>query len=321
MTIEEFIETRPQNYGTGNVNLLLSSSVANLGVDDTPIPPFTIQGVAIPNISKEGVDISSALREIQTLRFDFTEGQVSTRIVGKQKKTGYFYYLVEPIQVDTYPTQIGPGGETEFRDSEFVFVPYVQTSFNNNDYNPLINNSEGSKVNSVAKQVDRNSSQSNPTNLSAILNGSAAAAEIQNCSYTKVGLITGRYNGTKSTSAPTQTEFHKQRFTDLITSRGIEGNEPALAFTTFKGSLHSLDSPNNIITSVIERKEQDLYFNSTLILSGSTFTYPNFPIVGSFVYKSDGNKKVRVVSQKIYGIEDGSIYTVTETGEVILKTS
>ena len=45
MTLQEFIETRPQSYGRGNINLLYSSSVS--GSDDVPIPPFHIQGLFV----------------------------------------------------------------------------------------------------------------------------------------------------------------------------------------------------------------------------------------------------------------------------------
>lgn len=317
MTIEEFIDTRPQNYGVGNVNLLISSSVVDPGFDNTPIPPYTLQGIAIPNFSKEGVDISSALREIVTLRFDFTEGQINTKVIGKQKKKEYFYYLIDPVVVNTYPTQIGPGGETEYRDSEFVFVPYVQTSFNNNDYNPLINNSEGSKVNDVTKKVDRNTSQNEPTNLEAILNGTAQRAEVQNCSYTKVGLIRGRYNGTKTTAAPTQTEFNKQKFTDLVNSRFIYGNEPALAFTKFKGSTHPKDAQTSTISNLPDRKTIDIYFKSELIGPASARTYTNFPQLYSFVYTLDGNNFIRVVNSKVFANEIEKTFTLNEDGQVI----
>lgn len=317
MTIEDFIDTRPQNYGVGNVNLLISSSVVNPGVDDTPIPPFTLQGIAIPNFSKEGVDISSALREISTLRFDFTEGQISTQIIGKQKKQEYFYYLIEPVNVTTYPTQIGPGGETEFTDSEFVFVPYVQTSFNNNDYNPLINNSEGSKANDITVRVDRNSSQNKPTNLKAIINGTGQKAEIQNCSYTKVGLINGRYNGTKTTAAPTQTEFNKQRFIDLVRSRFIYGNEPALAFTKFKGSIHPKDANTATIETLPDRNTINVYFKSELIGPPENRTYTNFPLLYSFIYTLEGNNFKRVVNSKVFANEIESTFTINEDGQVI----
>ena len=317
MTIEDFIETRPQNYGKGNINLLLSSSVVNPGIDDTPVPPFTLQGIAIPNISKEGVDISSALREIETLRFDFTEGQVTTTIIGKQKKKEYFYYLIDPINVNTYPSSIGPGGETEYKDSEVVFVPYVQTSFNNNDYNPLINNSEGSKRNDTTQRVDRTTSQNKPTNLLAILQGTAEPAEIQNCSYTKVGIIRGRYNGTKTTAAPTQTEFNKQRFTDLVVSRGIDGNEPALSFTTFKGSIHPVDAKTTTVQALADRKVVDVYFKAETALSGSSITYINFPQANSFIYTVDGNNFKRVVNSKVFAVENEDTFVLNEDGQVI----
>ena len=81
MTLEEFIETNPSSYGTGNMNLLYSSSVS--GSNNIPIAPFHLQGLSIPFSSKNSVNVTAALKEVQTFRFDYPTGQ-----------------LTEPLQVD-----------------------------------------------------------------------------------------------------------------------------------------------------------------------------------------------------------------------------
>ena len=318
MTREQFIETAPQKYGNGRVNLLLSSSVSYTGSNPQgeAIPPYTVLGISIPDTSKNGVPIGPALREVQSLRFDFGNEQVSVDITGKRKQNGYFYYLVQPILTDNYPTGVGPGGEPLVSGSAFVFVPYVQSSFNNSDYNPLINNSETSKVNAIAQVVDRFASQNNPTNLTAILHQQAEEAQLQNCSYTKVGSINAKYTGTKETNARTITQYNKQKFTDAVLATGITGNEPALGFRSFQGSLHSTDAPDATIREIAERKTIDVFFNTTLTTTGSELVYPNFPVAGNFLFSSEGNSMNRITNQKVYGIEDDVIYTLSETGQV-----
>ena len=104
MTREEFIDTDPQRYGNGRVNLLISSSVVDPVNDLTPVPPYTLQGISLPDKSKNGVNIAAALREVDRLRFEFTEGQIDVDIIGRRKRAGYFYYLIEPVTVNSYTT-------------------------------------------------------------------------------------------------------------------------------------------------------------------------------------------------------------------------
>ena len=70
MTLQEFITTPPTNYGAGNVNLLVSSSIS--GSEDIPIPPYTIQGLTVPFNSKNSKNVLSALKEVEAIRFQYT---------------------------------------------------------------------------------------------------------------------------------------------------------------------------------------------------------------------------------------------------------
>lgn len=323
MTREEFIETAPQKYGFGRVNLLISSSVVDPINDPTPIPPYQIQGISLPNTSKNGINISPALREVDRLRFEFTEGVIDVNIIGRRKQKEYFYYLIEPLNVNTYPTDVGPSDEPIIEDSDFAFVPYVTTAFNNSDYNPLINNSEGSKLNDIVQVVDRFASQGTPTNLQAILATKAEPAEIQNCAYTKTGIINARYTGTKETNAKTITEYNKERFTSGVTRTGLVGNEPALGFKSFEGSLHPVDATDAPIRDAAERETLTVYFNTALRYSTpsgsakvSTWNYPNFPDAGNILYQSEGNKMKRIVNQRVYSTANDTIYDIDETGLV-----
>ena len=59
MREQEFLNINPaQKYGNGVAGLLYSSSVVNPEDDQTPVAPFVIQGLTLPNTSKSGVDVT-----------------------------------------------------------------------------------------------------------------------------------------------------------------------------------------------------------------------------------------------------------------------
>ena len=71
MTELDFISTSPLDYGGNvNVNLLVSSSVVNPGVDNTPTGSLTVVGMTIPFQDDEGTSLNSALKEIDELRHE-----------------------------------------------------------------------------------------------------------------------------------------------------------------------------------------------------------------------------------------------------------
>lgn len=317
MTLEEFIATDPASYGTSNINLFYSSSITG---SDTPIPPFTIKGLSIRDQDSTGLDISSALKNVNSLKFAFGGSTLTADILGKQKRTGYFYFSIDPISTNLLPTTVDLAGNVVENDSEFVFVPYIQTSFNNSDYNPLINNSEDSKRNAVTQQVDRNTSQANPTNLVAILAGTANPAEIQNCSYTKVGIISSRYTGTKTTPAGPIYEFNKDLFTSRVITNTIAGNTPAASYKGFNGAIYTDDADTTAIKSInlSDRSVTEIFFDAQLTGAHPDKTFPNYPALGNFVFITEGNRFVRAVKNKIYSVEKDEVYTTDEFGQVTL---
>lgn len=313
MTELEFLNTNPGNYGDGaNVNLLYSSSVADPGVDNTPLPPFVIQGVSIPFNAANGINISNALKEVETLRFDFTNGVTELNITARQKKNGWYFLRTEPTTFNTLPnlvSVIAPGTPFEqniyrFDNSNFIFLPYTQLSFINNDYNVLFNNATISKVNAVAQVVDRSTDAANPTNLLAVINQSAQQAEIQNCSYTKAGLINARYEGTK------------------LTSGSIPGNDPALGLKEFKASKHPLGASNTNIVNInlADREVKGVYFNPLISGSHPTKAVQTFPSGSNYLYEEENSRFIRIVNSKVFSVEKGEIYTTDELGVIISVT-
>ena len=316
MTLQEFIAQRPQSYGNGNANLLYSSSVS--GSDNTPVAPFHLQGLTIPFTSQEGTNVAAAFKEVTNINFDYKTGTVEAKITGRQKRNEYFYFTFEEVVVNSLPETIGDS--TVYNDSEFVFVPYATLAFNNNDYNPLINNSEGSKRNSKSQKVDRSTDAVNPTNLQAILAQTAEAAELQNCAYTKTGLINGRYNGTKTTSAGSVNISNKSLLTSFVSSNTIAGNNPAQAYKLFEGSTHSDDADTATIKGInqSDRKLTKVFFQSVISGSHPSKIFPSFPSTGNLVYIEEGNSLISLVNSKVYSIDKGQVFTTNQLGEVTL---
>ena len=319
MTLQEFIETRPQSYGRGNINLLYSSSVS--GSDDVPIPPYHIQGLSIPFTTLGGTNIGDALREVETFRFDYPTGQLSAEITGRQQRNEYYYFTVKEIVTTVLPSSVDFSGNPILNDSQTVFVPFVSLGFNNSDYNPLGNNSEGSSVNPYAQKVDRNTSQFNPTNLAAINTGTATDAELQESSYSSAGIINGRYNGSKTTAAgPISREYHKGVFTQEVLDNSIAANNPATTLVTFQGSIHASDADTTAIKNILnaDREVVEILFDSTLSGSHPNKIFPSFAKTSNTLFALDGNKTFKLTNNKVYSIDTDSVLTTNNVGTVTL---
>lgn len=309
MTELEFINTDPRNYGgVGNANLLMSSSVVDPGVDNTPLPPFNIQGLTIPFFTEQGLNIQPALKEVEEFRFAFTEGILSSKVLDRQKRNGWYFFRIEQVTVNTLPPSTGTVGigtpsQQEIYtqpDCDFIFIPYVSLGFFNNDYNALINNASIPKPNDVAQVVDRSTDSINPTNLDAVITFTATPADVQNCFYTKAGIVNGRYDGTK------------------LTSGSLPGNDPALGLREFDGSIHPQDSSTTTIKNInlSDREVETLYFNAQVSGSHPNKKVQTFPSGSNYIYQGQGNKFIRLVNRKIYSIEKGVVFSTDELGIV-----
>jgi hypothetical protein len=298
MTELEFIDTNPTNYGQGNANLLISSSVS--GSELVPTPPYHIQGITVPFKSLDNVDVETALGEINTINFEFTEGVVNATVTAKRKKGGYFFMRVKDFVVNTLPTTFDTAGNYTYENSAFVFIPYVAESFTNNDFNPLQGEAQQLSTATLIQVVDRISSQNTPTNLPAIVTQTAEPASLQDCNYTKIGVINGRYNGTK------------------LTSGSIFGDDPALVLREFKGSIHDNTSNSTAIAAIDDtaREVENIFFTPHLSGSGPGMALSSFPSVNDFLYGEENNRFVKIVKAKVYAIDKDNIITTDEVGKV-----
>jgi hypothetical protein len=301
MTELEFIESNPSRYGAGNANILISSSLVDPGVDNTPVAPFRIDGVTVPFTDANGKSLEPSLIEATSIKFNFAlEGQVTLPILAKRRKNRYYYLKTQQIVVNSLPATFDINGNYVEEDSNFIFVPFISDNFQNSDYNPRQGESQISKANSVRQVVDRSENQSTPTNFEALISQTATPAQLQDCSYTKAGIINGRYVGTS------------------LNSGSIEGDDPAITLREFEGSIHSKLSDDTTITNLEDssRKIVDIYFTPSISGSGASTTLTTFPEVDNFIYTDEGNRFIKVTDSKVYSVDKGNIVITNEFGKV-----
>ena len=118
---------------------------------------------------------------------------------------------------------------------------------------------------------------------------------------TKIGLINARYRGTK------------------LTSGSVVGNDPALTFREFEGSIHLLDATVDTIKAITDsaREVQSIYFNPLISGSHPNKDIQSFPSGSNFIYEEQDNKFIRIANKKIYITEKDQVLTTSETGTVI----
>lgn len=311
MTELEFINADPRGYGgPTNANLLISSSIS--GSDNQPQLPYDIVGITLPFEDENGTVLADALKETKELRFQFTEGVIKIPIVERQKRDGYFYLRLLPTSINTLPPvdrTVGVGTPAVqdiylFENSSFIFVPFIQGSFQNSEFNPTINNANDNKLNAVAQVVDRSADAATPTNLDALIGRVAKKAQIQNCNYTKAGIKNGRYDGSK------------------LTSGSIVGDDPALTFREFEASLHPDDSDDTTVKAIqlSDRTLTTVYFPPKIV-----GTYPNikeqtFPEVNSYLYEVQRGRFIRVAGKKVYSTDKNNVFLTDEVGQITAVT-
>lgn len=317
MTLEDFIEINPNNYGTGNANLFYSSSVS--GSENVPVSPFEIQGISMPIKDKNSNQLTTPLKEVTSFKFDFGGVRVNAPIISSQQKNDYFFFQFTPFTVTSLPSTLVGGNKVEIK-SEFNFLPYFETNYFNSDYNPLQGNSTALLQNSATQVVDRNTSQQNPSNLDAVIAQTAKKAEIVDSFYETAGLVSGKYRGAKLTNATSLITGSKQALTRHVLNNGISGSEPALSFTTFEGSAHESDVSSTNIKALSERIKTNVYFNAIRSGSGTDTLYPSFPFLGSIIFLQDEETKRfrKAASSKLYSIEQDQVFTTNISGVVTL---
>jgi hypothetical protein len=82
-----------------------------------------------------------------------------------------------------------------------IFEPYItEPNYYYSNYNPVMNNVEVARLNSIYEDVDYSSGILTPVNFGLLISGSALKAAVQDSNYSSKRVINPRYNGVKSTS-------------------------------------------------------------------------------------------------------------------------
>jgi hypothetical protein len=160
--------------------------------------PFFIPYAKIHSLDLEGINNGLTLASVESIvwgGFTFYPITISPRDGGD-----YYFFEFAPGN----PAQYLLGGDPQlFTNQLLVFSPKVTDAtgpFQNNEYNPIINNSEFNRSNTSVRQVDYTTNQLVPINFSAIISGTAEPASIPNSNYTSYNYITPRYVGSKNTT-------------------------------------------------------------------------------------------------------------------------
>lgn len=345
MTELEFRNTNPTSYGEGNVNLLYSSSISTgsyelpanhygesgsiaydredpAGVNglktyyknEAFFPPYRVLGLTIPYNSANDVALEQTLAQITKVKLTVGGTPTTVKVTQIAKNAGYYFIRTQPKDIFSFPTEVDNSGTPYDLTVEFIFDPYLADKFSNSDFNALIGNASDNVQIDIALQVDRSTDQLTPSNLDAIISKTATKAQLQYSNYTLKGWTNARYEGTK------------------INSGSIEGDDPAMAFKSFKASLHPLDADvATILTAAadgdtntkalyfnVDRKPTDYYQPGDKFITASSFPVPaSSEFIGNLVYEQQGSRFVRIVDAKIHASDKGSVFTTNEFGRVV----
>ena len=91
-------------------------------------------------------------------------------------------------------------GSTDTDGLETIVEPYIDSTFNNSDFNAVLNNAEDSRDNEFYMDVDYSSDAIIAVNADEILSNSATRAKVQYSNYTSERVTRPRYDGSRSTS-------------------------------------------------------------------------------------------------------------------------
>lgn len=201
---------------------------------------------------------------------------------------------------DTVPSLINPNAANiqDLSCMEVTFRPFIQgIDFTYNDYNATLGNSSEIRRFNGVYEVDYKSGTSGsaiPSNLTAILSGSAVLAPVQESNYTSVGLANSKYNGAKTS----------------IIDYGVNA---ALAATPFTAAVYLSSSADDYICSqsFSDRTIQEYLFTGN----------EDYPTSGSRIFIIQGNKVIPLRNKKVWGEDTTRVFYVDKEGYALSSGS
>jgi hypothetical protein len=201
------------SYGSVSGNTLgyFNSTTGIHTLGNTPNTPLSITGsVSIGGLGGTGTFYLTLLRQGNTTTLSSVS--VST---GNSYSISSSYYGLQGDQIYLQGSHTGGiisyiSGSLLVTQSRAVsssncesviFEPYItEPNYYYSNYNPVMNNVEVARLNSIYEDVDYSSGILTPVNFDLLINGSALKAAVQDSNYSSKRVINPRYNGVKSTS-------------------------------------------------------------------------------------------------------------------------
>ena len=235
------------------------------------------------------INYAGSLEELESITIFGTQIYVETKLA----REDFYHYTVTPIGLNPYAREFLTNTCTSV-----VLVPFLEgLDFTYNEYNALIGNTKELRRYRGVFEVDYKSTTENaaiPSNLQAILSGSATVAEVQESNYTSIGLTNSRYNGAKTS----------------ILDYGVNS---AVSATTFNAATYLSSVSNTFICSqsLAEKGVKEYLFTGN----------DNFPTSGSRVFELDGSKLIPIRDRKIWVENNNRIFATDLDGYTITSGS
>lgn len=265
MTVEQFSTLDP---GPGTIMLFHQGNV--------------VSAVNIDNNSCNGLNVGTALEELEKITLNIGGVLYTTNIVLISTFTGYYHIRIQPVTV-------GSTSDNFLCTTTSLFPGISQVNFGKSNYQALKNNASQAKTTSFIFDVDRRNTQLIPQNYLAIISGSATPAQYQELNYSSVGLNQSRYGGSK-----TNTDEY--------------GVTSAVSGTPFQAASYLSSSANSFICSQ-SLSDRDI---ETYLFDGTTET----PIVGSRVFIIELNKVLPIKNKKVWVKDSREVLYLNDNGIV-----
>jgi hypothetical protein len=232
-----------------NVNAVNDNS--NQGIITSAI--VHVDAHSIDGVTSQNGDtsIQTVLEQVETIQFSYggTSNTVSDYILDINTTAYYaatfpfFYFSIDPIYIpDIFDASIvgvdSPAAVLE----DITFTPFLaDIDFGFSDSNPLFSNASEQRESRIVMESDRFDSTTLPSNIDAILSGTADKANVQDSLYYDTGWSRARYKGSKTTPSDNA------------------GIEPALSGRSFIGESFSNDTTTDYICQSDNRLQQEFF--------------------------------------------------------------
>lgn len=335
---------------------------------------YEIVAVAISTTSKNGLPNELALKTCTQIKISMREGIVgltldtSTRFVYSnfvafsvdRTKDRYF---IPKDQINMNVEKVGGFEPGEYRFTDYscslgdlengsvtLIYPVVNSTYQNSDYNPALNNVTGSVLNSYTRNVEitREHLSSGSIHYSSV-EKVTVPSELPDSFYTSIQNISGRiigskngrlvdYTGNKGAFTAKTVQTYNINYNDVgsnIPYQSMEVDPPFFAVHSFSGSIFPAGTTNDAIASLTkseleieqlnyttrgERKDRNGKFYTIdvprLTLSSTTGSHVDLPRTHSILYRKDSPTE-RIASKRVYSTDLKSILDTDKYGIVI----